>query len=1339
MDILRGNTVIATVHPTDDSVYSCKLMGDNIVKLNFRLAVAVSLAFGDHIIWGGQTFTLNTEHTAKEIATREIEYNCEFQGVDYELLKAGYKLFDNTPVPPQGDFSLTGNALTFIQLLVANMNRNGSGWTVGEVIESDFKTLDFSGDKCLAALQRLATEFETEFYIAGKVVNLRKKPFAGSIINLSYGMGDSLKWLQRINRDEDPIITCLFAYGSDKNLPIGYRDGATRLMLPGEGYLLENVTLYGVREGDKIFENIYPRLLAGGSTDPGKVTAVNGNLKFADTNLDFDVHEYLGVNTAKVVFNSGELAGYEFEISAFDNATQTYTIIAQEYDGMMLPNDVFFPSVGDRYVLVDMQMPEAYVVRAELELATAALAYIDEYSRARDAFKGGCDTLHFKNNNIALSIAQVVRIQSTSLNVDREIRIIGYTQNINEPYQYDVEFGEKPVAGKIEKLTNTVNNNANAISSTQKLNWTTTLQLMELIKGAKTATDFSELTGLPSSNSALKEYLDRIGDSAFVDTETKLISGAIIWKSGLTYTSTDIVYKILGVSYTAQAKEITLTPSDPNLSRIDTFYVDVFGNLQAATGTPAINALNPVLNATQLEVSNVFLLPGATEPSNVDIVKVYDENTGWGTSETHDPFVSVDFNNSLLPKSGSKRIKVNVAIPDTEISSPLHYIGEKYQGGRIFYIDASGKKGLIASEADTALDVFWSSLSGYSAYTTGATGQVVGTGQANTALMLANNAAKNLAVKFCNDFAIEGYIDWFMPSIKELLAMYFRRQEIGNFANKTYWSSSENAWNSAWCIAFGNGVEYSRVKNNNYCVRAIRAFDDTTLPAGTAIKSFVPVTTKLTFTSPEPVNSLDGILSLNIKSSIPWLANSILLIESFLAGNKTGSVAISPATNLFGYKPDSDVWQLIAIQMYNFASGQPTLDTFKISIVGSWPNNIDLGLDDIRYQYSATEAPIDVLTNPGTFGSATKHVVLTVNSQGKITEVEEVTQEGIVIAANLDLNSHKIVNLAQGTESTDAVNKGQVETIIANATSGIGSSIHVPVSDLLNAKAVDLSQRLDMMLMLIESMGLYRFDGDIVADSNDMTVILPDDVSSDALPGRWIKISTAITDHNLLSGILGNGGYHLSLAEREKLLGIKGLADLTSADGSVVIRGSDLSVKLTDPIKNITRSISFNDTAATVFRDFYLSEFKIAAIDLRGISLVEYSTTGATFVPVALPLTIPANSDIYWRVTFTGGASSGFLNIIGSDININLITAVMRCISFNDLTSPVCRDYYKRACTLSLMDKRSITVAEYSLDGITFLPANLPLAIAANSDIYWRATFANGATSGFLNITGILN
>ncbi len=492
----------------------------------------------------------------------------------------------------------------------------------------------------------------------------------------------------------------------------------------------------------------------------------------------------------------------------------------------------------------------------------------------------------------------------------------------------------------------------------------------------------------------LKNYIDNLtAGNVIPDCRTELLNGAILWKSGLTYSARNISYKILGVTYRALDQEITLDSADPDFSRIDLFYADSFGNLLVAKGTPALNPASPVLDSTQLEVMSVIITPGATAPEGIDVETVYDENTEWTTTETHDPNVDVTFDWGSSPLSGSKCIKVAIAIPDTVVSPPLHYIGEECYGGVIIHLDPTGKKGLVAAKTDTATNVFWSRLSGYPTYTTGASGIQIGTGQANTALMLARDAAKDQAVKFCNDLVIGEYTDWFLPSEKELDAMYFHRYKIGNFGNKTYWSSTEVTgsydWKKARCISFGNGTAYTRDKNNNFCVRAIRAFDDVALPAGTPVSFFTPVSTRMTFASPVTVSAKDGILSLYLKSSLPWRYNSTLLIESFLGGTKTGMVSLSPATSTLGFQTASDQWQLVAIPITRFSPNRDTIDAFKISLIGSWPNNIELGIDDIRFQHTEI-ATAGVLVAPGTYGSAKKSAVVTVNSQGVVTRIIEV-------------------------------------------------------------------------------------------------------------------------------------------------------------------------------------------------------------------------------------------------------------------------------------------------------------------------------------------------------------
>ena len=456
------------------------------------------------------------------------------------------------------------------------------------------------------------------------------------------------------------------------------------------------------------------------------------------------------------------------------------------------------------------------------------------------------------------------------------------------------------------------------------------------------------------------------GDGTPTDSRTELIDGMIVWRSGLTYDSTVFHYKILGIHYSANATTLTLEPADPSLNRIDLFYLDTFGQLNVKTGTAASSPASPILTSRQLAVMTVLVQAGSLEPANVDIEKIYDEHVEWTTAEEYDTDTVVDFESADSPLNGDFRIKVGIAIPDTALFKPLHTIGEVYQGGIIFWLSPDGTKGLIVTPNDIATGVFYESLSGGGPYATGANGVAIGTGQANTDLLLANARAANNAVKYCNDLVSSGYDDWYFPSEKELAEIYFRRMEIGGLSTVTRWSSTEvigsTDWQKARCISFADGVTYTRDKNNAYAVRGIRSFDDSTLSTGLTIPTYAPDTLSMTFTAPAPVIVKDGILSFNLKSNLPWIgSSSVLLIELFLGVNRIGTVAMGASTNIYGYKSGDENWQLVDIQMYNFAPDETKLDGLKITLQGNWPNNFDLGFDDIRFQHSSIEGTKDLL------------------------------------------------------------------------------------------------------------------------------------------------------------------------------------------------------------------------------------------------------------------------------------------------------------------------------------------------------------------------------------------
>ena len=453
----------------------------------------------------------------------------------------------------------------------------------------------------------------------------------------------------------------------------------------------------------------------------------------------------------------------------------------------------------------------------------------------------------------------------------------------------------------------------------------------------------------------LRDYIDSLISINVNDTRTELLSGAILWRIGLTYDSSIIIYKIFGTKYKANAGVFTLY-SDPNFSMFFTFFVDMFANLNFVAGIASANPTKPILLSTQLEVMTVLVGPGALEPSNIDVSVVYKENdplTEWTASlpEVIDEYIDIDFNSTNVPLTGDKCIYIKIAVPDSATNAPKHYIGEKYQGGIIFWLSADGKHGLICAAEDTATGVWFASLSG-GGQSTGGRGTAIGTGQANTAAMLLQGKTKDHAVRYCDQLVIDGYSDFFMPSQDETLEMYFRRFEIGGLANKTYWTSTEANYQDGIAVSFANGVADNWDKNRRMEVRAIRKFDDNVLPNNVPVPTYTPTTAIMKFATPTPVSVSNGILSLNIKSSIDWQFNSMLLFESYLGNVKTGSVAMSATTNLFNYKPGNDSWQLIVLQMYQFAPIKGTLDNFRISLVGAWTNNLELSIDDVRFQHS---------------------------------------------------------------------------------------------------------------------------------------------------------------------------------------------------------------------------------------------------------------------------------------------------------------------------------------------------------------------------------------------------
>ena len=496
----NAGSKVLEIEVDDNSYRNRAVMGDHSLTLYYSLPEHVEIPVGSYCEFQGETFTLKRPENFKMKHKRLFEYTVLF---DPPEANAKVWKFRN-PVDGRLKFSLTAKPHEHLQMFVDNMNRRDKGWTVGECIDGVETLIAYDHDFCIDALTRMASTFKTEYEFTGKRVSLRKIEYNKSNpLPLSYGRGNGFKpGVGRSNTGDNPPTEILFVQGGTDNIdPSKY--GSSELLLPknqtlaydGEhfededGFIAKNARRYvvdeaglSIRRDDKQLSSlaedsldcseIYPKRVGTVST----VVAVDEKNNFYDivdtsipSSLNYEECLIAG-ETMTVVFQTGMLAGREFEVKYYHNAVKgkaarRFEIVPADIDGQTMPNTTFAPKSGDKYAVFKCMLPTAYIcdnatkTGASWDMFRAAVKHLFDNEDLKFTFTGELDGIWSKKDwvNIGgrIKLGGYIRFSDDQFQKDGVlVRITGIKDYINKPHSPVIELSNTTVSGSVSSTLN---------------------------------------------------------------------------------------------------------------------------------------------------------------------------------------------------------------------------------------------------------------------------------------------------------------------------------------------------------------------------------------------------------------------------------------------------------------------------------------------------------------------------------------------------------------------------------------------------------------------------------------------------------------------------------------------------------------------------------------------------------------------------------------------------------------------------------------------------------------------------------------------------------------------
>ncbi len=164
---------------------------------------------------------------------------------------------------------------------------------------------------------------------------------------------------------------------------------------------------------------------------------------------------------------------------------------------------------------------------------------------------------------------------------------------------------------------------------------------------------------------------------------------------------------------------------------------------------------------------------------------------------------------------------------------PIYAIGDPGPaGGIVFYVTDGGTHGLEISPDGLGpfqVGVGWGCPG---TYLPGTGNEQIGSGPENTRWILAGCNHAGIPARRADEYSLNGFDDWFLPSNLELFEYYLQQNSLPPLGGSLFWTSTQINANSARTVDWLNGSAYGFIAKRTVSIspfgtiraRAVRAF-----------------------------------------------------------------------------------------------------------------------------------------------------------------------------------------------------------------------------------------------------------------------------------------------------------------------------------------------------------------------------------------------------------------------------------------------------------------------------------------------------------------------------------